>query len=326
MVTTTEVEWAYRMLLGREPESRAVVEAFAKEVRTLEELRWRLLTSPEFLIKFERDRESALAVQGPALPIAVPTRQVQTDASEAELEQLLNRIEQQFSYLGENDPYWSVLACDRYRLANLDQITREEFFLSGRQSVEEMEMTACRNNIELRRQGVCLELGCGVGRTTVWLADAFSHVIAADLSAPHLQLARQAGDRSGKQNITFLQVNSRNAFENLPEFDTFLSIIVLQHNAPPLIAFMLRQILRKLRAGGIAYFQIPTYGLHYEFSLDAYLRDGVPSGSAEMHVLPQPELFRIIEGMGCEPIEIREDGAAGPQMISNRVLVRKKAA
>src|SRR3954454_6072079 len=99
MVTTTEVEWAYRMLLGREPESEVVVEGFAKGVRTLDELRRGFLSSPEFLLKFERQRMAALtAGEAPTLPMAVPERKVQTQVSEDELDRLLGRIEKEFVY------------------------------------------------------------------------------------------------------------------------------------------------------------------------------------------------------------------------------------
>jgi SAM-dependent methyltransferase len=163
-----------------------------------------------------------------------------------------------------------------------------------------------------------------MGRTTIWLADTFKEVVGADVSGPHLALARRAAADRQKHNIKFLQVTSRRAFENLPEFDTFVSIIVLQHNPPPLIAFMLNQVFRKLRPAGIAYFQVPTYGLNYEFDLSRYLDKEMPAGVPEMHALPQPVLFRLIEHAGCELIEIREDRAGGPHMVSNRLLVRKK--
>jgi SAM-dependent methyltransferase len=265
------------------------------------------------------------AGEAPTLPMAVPERKVQTQVSEDELDRLLGRIEKEFVFMGENEPYWSVLTAEQYKIGNLSQQNEEEFFLSGRLMVGEMEMAARRNGVELPKSGVCFELGCGVGRTTVWLADTFQHVVAADVSGPHLAIPRRAAADRGKYNINFLQVNSRTVFENLPEFDAFLSIIVLQHNPPPLIAFMLGQIFKKLRPGGIAYFQILTYGLDYEFTLDEYLEKKVPPGTPELHVLPQRELFRLMEQADCELVEIREDRAAGRELVSNRLLIRKKS-
>ena len=189
----------------------------------------------------------------------------------------------------------------------------------------DLEAAARRNGINFPNAGICFELGCGLGRTTIWLAEAFAQVIGADISPAHLALARQTASRFGKTNVDFLHLHSPREFESLPEFDVFFSIIVLQHNPPPLIDYLLRQALRKLRLDGIAYFQIPTFSPRYRFSLEEYLtRELEPA--PEMHVLPQPQLFRLIEEEGGELIEIREDGAAGPEFVSNRVLVRKKQA
>jgi len=325
MVTTTEVEWAYRMLLGREPESAAVIEGFVKGARSVEELRRIILRSPEFAAKFEREREAALTA-GERLPMSSPARHVQTRVGERQLDLLLNRIEREFAYMGETEPYWSVISTEKHKLAKMSSDAKEQFYQSGRQSLDEMAAAARRNGFGLARPGVCFELGCGIGRTTIWLADAFRQVIAADLSAPHLALAKETAAQRGTRNIQFLHTASRHAFEALPPFDTFLSIIVLQHNPPPLIAYLLNQVLGKLRPGGIAYFQVPTYGVHYEFRLAEYLKTELPPGTPEMHVLPQPDLFRLIEERRCELLEIREDGAAGPDMVSNRLLVRKKPA
>ena len=83
--------------------------------------------------------------------------------------------------------------------------------------------------------------------------------------------------------------------------------------------------MTRLAVGGVAYFQVPTYCVGYEFSGRAYL--GGPSATMEMHVLPQESLFALIEEAGCQLLEIREDDATGsPIMVSNSVLVRKRRA
>ena len=53
-------------------------------------------------------------------------------------------------------------------------------------------------------------------------------------------------------------------------YDVFFSTIVLQHNPPPLIAYILRQVLTQLNAGGVAFFKVQTYGLGYSLLVFAY--------------------------------------------------------
>jgi hypothetical protein len=89
------------------------------------------------------------------------------------------------------------------------------------------------------------------------------------------------------------------------------------------IRHLLRIAFNKLQPGGLAYFQVPTYAVGYNFVLPAYLVTRQPPGHPEMHVLPQPVLFKLISECDCRLVELREDGAAGPRAVSNRVLVQK---
>ena len=168
-----------------------------------------------------------------------------------------------------------------------------------------------------------LELGCGLGRSTIWLAQEFRNVVGADISAPHLRMAAEIATRFGRPNISFLNVSDLSALKTGPEFDAFFSIIVLQHNPPPIIHHLLTTILGRLKLGGIAYFQVPTYRLGYTFDVQRYLATPLRLGVPEMHVIPQPELHTLIENAGCRILEMREDSAAGGDHISSRLFVRK---
>jgi hypothetical protein len=104
----------------------------------------------------------------------------------------------------------------------------------------------------------------------------------------------------------------------------FYSVIVLQHNPPPVIGILLKKILSKLRDGGIEYFQVPTSALGYRFDSRTYLKEFMDNTNMEMHVFPQRELFQIIKEQGCRVMEVREDNLVGSRnMISNSILVIK---
>ena len=76
--------------------------------------------------------------------------------------------------------------------------------------------------------------------------------------------------------------------------------------------------------GGVAYFQVPTYCLKYNFDAQQYLYNAHINGKMEVHVLPQSEVFGILKATGCEVLEIREDNWTGnPKFISNLFLVQK---
>lgn len=248
---------------------------------------------------------------------------VETRVTPRQLQEMITRVERNFRHMGEIEPHWSVLTDAKFSSKNI-QHTRDEFYASGEELVNEFLETAERFGLAPNKDGTCFELGCGVGRSTIWLARHFRTVIGADVSAPHLNLARQAAKDFARSNISFVRVNRLDEIEGLPQSDAFFSIIVLQHNPPPLIRHLLGVILGKLRSGGLAYFQVPTYGRSYGFRIENYLSAEVRLGVPEMHVLPRSELLAVAGEKGCRVLDMSEDGAAGPSFVSNRVLLRKE--
>jgi hypothetical protein len=107
--------------------------------------------------------------------------------------------------------------------------------------------------------------------------------------------------------------------------DVIYSIITLQHNPPPVMTWMLSSLLSRLRIGGVAYVQIPTYKNGYLFEAERYL-SSEPPDTLEMHYLPQPDIFRLIADANCVCLEVREDGMVADEdkSLSNTFLVQKR--
>jgi SAM-dependent methyltransferase len=84
-------------------------------------------------------------------------------------------------------------------------------------------------------------------------------------------------------------------------------------------------LLRSLKSGGVAYFQLPTYAVGYHFDVASYFSSSPsPGASLEMHVLPQSTVFEIAEDEGCRVLEVQPDNCVGAaHWISNTFLVSK---
>jgi hypothetical protein len=139
------------------------------------------------------------------------------------------------------------------------------------------------------------------------LAQQFESVIACDIFSAHLSIARSKCNGTGV--IQFRQIETIEAVHDLPRTDLLFSIIVLQHNPPPVIAHILDGLLARIQPGGIAYFQVPTLLRDYHFEVDRYLA-GVGSGM-EMHVLPQRHVFDIARKNQCLVLEVQADNMIG---------------
>ncbi|HLG89589.1 MAG TPA: class I SAM-dependent methyltransferase [Alphaproteobacteria bacterium] len=318
MVSRSEVISAYRHILRREPESEAVI-AHHTEAATTDQLYAALLGSDEFRSFYLQtgDVHSPNLVEMTGLPI-----EVEVGASADKLAKLSKIVEKTWTGLGRSEPYWSVLTNDSYRKQAFDG-NSEEFLASGKHDLERLSVFARRGGVELSPTATCFELGCGVGRITRWLAGYFSKVIAADISQPHIDLARQNLASHGTSNVSWVKLDRLDDLTKITGFDVFFSVLVLQHNPPPVIAHILETILGNLNPGGLGYFQVPTYHRRYTFNMRSYLSRSMNHRQMEMHVLPQKEVFRTIHAANCIPLEVREDGAAGEGWLSNTFLVRK---
>jgi SAM-dependent methyltransferase len=257
-------------------------------------------------------------------PLDWPAIRVETGAEPAELNALYERVSAVWSHLGRVEPYWSVLTAPEFKAEAFSQY--ELFYSSGKGTIEEFAASVSRAGLSISPHHTCFELGCGVGRLTSWLAPRFKHVIAADISREHLDIAATALRAQNIANVSLRHLTHVRDLLDIGSFDVFFSVIVLQHNPPPVIVYMLKQIFAGLSPGGIAYFQLPTYEKMYSFSVRAYLSAAKDDQSMEMHVVPQNVVVDLIYQSGCRLLEVREDSYTGsPTGISNTFLVQKLA-
>jgi 2-polyprenyl-3-methyl-5-hydroxy-6-metoxy-1,4-benzoquinol methylase len=96
----------------------------------------------------------------------------------------------------------------------------------------------------------CLELRCGVGRTTRFLTQKFAKVYAADFSDHHIRVAKDYLNESCVENVDLVWLKEMDDLRELPQFDFFFSFIVPQHNPPPVQLAILEIVLAKIRKGG----------------------------------------------------------------------------
>jgi SAM-dependent methyltransferase len=319
MITRDDVILCHLIILGREPEDEnAITRYLDMGFEDFDALRSVFLNSQEFL--------SMLGDADVCRLLPPPVRSgnaIDCEASEEQLNLLLHRIQTEWEVLGKVEPHWSVLTSEEFKQHNINS-NLGAFYNSG-QDVKDLLLSLLdRHGLGGNRFPHCFELGCGVGRVTLYLSTMFDKVIAADISKYHLDICNQELSSRGIQNVDMVHMNSPALLKSMKNFDFFCSTIVLQHNPPPIMTFILDTVLRKLNPGGVAVFQLPTYMKDYRFNLGNYLYNPEPY-QMEMHCLPQEQVFRIISRQGCRVAEVMEDGWIGNRRtwISNTFCVVK---
>ena len=313
--------WAYRLFLDREPEDLAVAKRYARTLYSSGQLRKAFLASSEYAAKCgdaTLPSTRILRTISPKLPI-------ERIGDRAALLSFFQHVQRTWTTLGETEPHWSVLSDEQFKQANLTEHI-QEFMLSGRDEIDRLFDLLDGKNIALPPQSTCIEYGCGVGRVTRWLSERFSRVVACDISDSHIQLASKYVADEGRNNVSFNAIGSIEDMENLPPAEFFYSVLVLQHNPPPIIEVIVSGLANALKPGGYGLFQVPTHCEGYSFSVRQYLArlaNPVAERSIEMHLLPKDRAFNLIHDMGCIPVDVIEDGWAGPEYESFRFLIHK---
>ena len=313
----------YEALLQRGPDPEGL-QLYSNELRsgvTLFDILRKFLESEEFLSLSEFQ-------PGPSFPLdSAPAMSTQASFSPTERRAMWDHIADVWSNFGDTDPFWSVLTEERWRARNMENAAiLASFYETGEGEVRRLEAWMKRNGLHLGPDAICAEYGCGVGRITHALARRFNRTVALDISPPHLEAARSRLFDQGIKNVEFVLVRDEADLDQLAGADLFYSIIVLQHNPPPIMVDILTHAFAGLNQGGIAFFQIPTYGLDYSFSVEDYWKNLAQEKTMEMHFLRQKVVLELGEQHNVILIEIQPDWCVGHahRWISNTFLMQKR--
>lgn len=177
-------------------------------------------------------------------------------------EQKANEMQAHWEQFADDDPMWYIATWNK-------DWSVEDFFASGQQMVDRMMgwvegLLAGRDRM--------LEIGCGLGRTSVHFAKQFARVDAIDISA---KMIDQAKKLSHPENLYFAPASGKDLseFED-GAFDMVYSFMVFQHiPEASVIESYIKEISRILKQGGVTTLQFDTRSENLLVSLYKSLPD-----------------------------------------------------
>ena len=193
--------------------------------------------------------EQAAPAEGPAEAGASP-RETAQEAKEG-LQCFEDRMKEDWDKRAREDARYYVYSARRGQ-------TEDEFDSSGKLSVEELVVKDLATVAGGRdpKSMTMLEIGCGLGRMTRYLAGVFGEVHGVDVSGEMIRRARER--LRSAANVRLYENNGRD-LSMFPDamFDFAFSFIVFQHiPSKDVVLSYIREAHRVLKPGGVFKFQV----------------------------------------------------------------------
>lgn len=153
--------------------------------------------------------------------------------------------------LGQTDPLWAVFSDPACRDGGWDL---DDFMATGVRNAAWLRGKLARHGLALGPR--VLDFGCGVGRLSCAIAEQGHQVVGVDIARSMVELARRY-NRVPERVEFHDYAGTRVPFQD-GEFDSVVSIVVLQHSPPPVQVTSLLEMLRVVRPGGLVVVQVPT--------------------------------------------------------------------
>jgi|ERR1051325_6330826 SAM-dependent methyltransferase len=235
----------------------------------------------------------------------------------------LQRVQRQWTALGDHDPLWAILTRPEKRNGAW---VPEDFFATGQ--IEINEVLSQASALSRVNFGTALDFGCGVGRLSQALSAHFERVIGIDVAAPMIEAARRFNRYPDRCEYV------HNVAPNLANVacgsvDLLYSNITLQHVVPALAREYIREFFRVTRLGGLAIFQLPTRprSLLWHWvkrvtplaatNLLWRLRTGSPE-AIESYFLAERQVCALVEKAGGTVLLVEPDDNGPPGWESRR--------
>ena len=205
--------------------------------------------------------------------------------------------DEQWELFGKQEPYFGVLADEKYLSKNITIEDKKLFFKSGLNYLDNVIKNIRTYYDEKFVIKTALDFGCGVGRIVIPLSRNAEHVIGIDISEFMIKESKKNCKEQSIDNAEFIiSKDDLLTFNN--KFSFLHSFIVFQHIHPKRGLRIFRNLIRNLEKKGVGV-------VHFTYSRDNYtkyiihfLKNKIPLFSNIINLIkkrnfyyPQMEMF-----------------------------------
>jgi cyclopropane fatty-acyl-phospholipid synthase-like methyltransferase len=198
--------------------------------------------------------------------------------------------DKEWEKFGKSDPYYGVLTNSRYRISNLSNELKDEFFKSGYDHINRI-LDKVRTHIDPKFSlNRALDFGCGVGRLVIPLSKLFETVTGMDVSESMLNEAHSNCDEQSVKNVRLVRSDDNLSLLS-GKFDFIHSYIVFQHIPVERGERLFQKLLTKLDDGGVGVFHF-TYAKELKLrKIIPYIKNYIPLSKNIMNLIKGDKFF-----------------------------------
>jgi len=213
----------------------------------------------------------------------------------------------EWNILAKERPWWAVLTHEKYKLEDPPQEIKDEFYLSGSDSLVQVTNALKYAGRREPTSGYwfenVLDFGCGLGRISLHLANISQEVACVDQSVHMLMRAKKEVTPrlgTGRENAINFLLSTPDLLSavNGARYDFVHSFITLQHMVTYLQVIYLEQLCDVLRSHGIG-------ALHLSCAVGTPRPEAceterwIQQGGMQMHRLPLDDATAALNSRGC---------------------------
>jgi 2-polyprenyl-3-methyl-5-hydroxy-6-metoxy-1,4-benzoquinol methylase len=150
---------------------------------------------------------------------------------------------------GRSDPYYGVLADDRFSAERISESALREFYATGAEHVETLIQQIRMSLVPGFAPDTALDFGCGTGRIAIPMAEQGMLVTAVDVSPAMLERCGGEAAKRGLRNVRLL--TGRDFVSSIETYDWVHTYIVLQHIAVRRGLKIIDQLCQRVKPGGV---------------------------------------------------------------------------
>lgn len=196
----------------------------------------------------------------------------------------MENTDKEWERFGAHDPYYGVLADDKFRSSKLNDLSLSEFFKSGADYVDDLFTLIKKYFNQSQNPKNILDFGCGVGRLVIPFSKRSESVVGIDVSASMLNEATNNCAKRSITNVQFIRSND-DLTEVTKRFDLIHSVIVFQHIPVPRGEKIVHRLIDLLESGGIGV-------LHFTYARIGYVQRRIKIPSFIKRIIPGYDIVR----------------------------------